>query len=401
MRNTPMSFLPTRDGKATMRFDFATATRILFGPGVVREVAPAARGMGGRALLVTGRSPERAETLAGQLEAEGVACTGLAVDGEPSVDLVRQGVELARRERCEVVIAFGGGSAIDAGKAVAALLANGGELSDHLEVIGKGLPLHRPSVPFIAVPTTAGTGSEVTRNAVLASAEHRVKVSLRSPLMLPRLAVVDPELTLGLPPAATARTGLDALTQLIEPYVSIRANPLADGFCLEGLRRASRSLRRAYHSGGDVVAREDMSLSSLMGGLALANAGLGVVHGFAAPLGGMFGAPHGALCAALLPQGMSVNIRAIRARAPESGTLQRYETVARLLTGRARATAEDGVKWVLELCREFEIPSLGSYGVQETDVPLLVEKASKASSTKGNPIPLTVDELREVLLRAL
>ena len=219
--------------------------------------------------------------------------------------LVRQGVELARREQCDLVIAFGGGSAIDAGKAIAALLANGGELTDYLEVIGKGQPLRHPSVPFIAVPTTAGTGSEVTRNAVLASAEHQVKVSMRSPLMLPRLAVVDPELTLELPPAVTASTGLDALTQLIEPYVSIRANPLTDGFCLEGLRRVSRSLRRAYHAGRDITAREDMSLASLLGGLALANAGLGVVHGFAAPVGGMFHAPHGAICAALLPHGMA------------------------------------------------------------------------------------------------
>jgi alcohol dehydrogenase class IV len=310
-------------------------------------------------------------------------------------------VELARREHCDLVIAFGGGSAIDAGKAIAALLTNGGELSDYLEVIGNGQPLQDPSVPFIAVPTTAGTGSEVTRNAVLASAEHRVKVSLRSPLMLPRLAVVDPELTLDLPPALTASTGLDALTQLIEPYVSSRANPLTDGFCLEGLRRVSRSLRRAYHDGRDLVAREFMSLASLLGGLALANAGLGVVHGFAAPVGGMFDAPHGAVCAALLPYGMAINIRACRARAPEGEALHRYETVARLLTGKPDALAEEGVDWVRQLCQELQIPPLSSYGIQERDVATLVEKASKASSTKGNPITLTLDELREVLSRAL
>ena len=312
------------------------------------------------------------------MKKEGIGCISWAIQAEPSGYLVRQGVELARREQCDLVIAFGGGSAIDAGKAIAALLTNGGELSDYLEVIGKGQPLRHPSVPFIAVPTTAGTGSEVTRNAVLASPEHQVKVSLRSPLMLPRLAVVDPELTLELPPAVTASTGLDALTQLIEPYVSIRANPLTDGFCLEGLRRVSRSLRRAYHSGRDIAAREDMSLASLLGGLALANAGLGVVHGFAAPMGGMFDAPHGAICAALLPHGMAINIRACRARAPDGETLRRYETVARLLTGEPDAVAEEGIEWVRQLCQELQIPPLSSYGIQERDVPTLVEKASQS-----------------------
>jgi alcohol dehydrogenase class IV len=384
-----------------MRFEFATATRILFGPGAVREVAPAAKEMGRRALLVTGSRTERASLLIEPLRKEGIGCVSLAIHAEPSVALVGQGVELARREQCDMVIAFGGGSAIDAGKAIAALLTNRGELSDYLEVIGKGQPLRHPSVPFIAVPTTAGTGSEVTRNAVLASAEHRVKVSLRSPLMLARLAVIDPELTLELPPAVTARTGLDALTQLIEPYVSIRANLLTDGFCLEGLRCVSRSLRRAYHCGRDIAAREHMSLASLLGGLALANAGLGVVHGFAAPVGGMFDAPHGAICAALLPHGMAINIRAARARAPEGETVRRYEAVARLLTGRPDAVAEEGVEWVRELYRELQIPPLSSYGIQGRDVPALVEKASKASSTKGNPITLTLDDLREVLTNAL
>ena len=384
-----------------MRFDFATSTRILFGSGEVCEVAPAAKEMGGRAMLVVGRSPESAAFLVDALKNEGIGCVSWAVRAEPSVSLVREGVEFARQEQCDLVIAFGGGSAIDAGKAIAALLTNGGELDDYLEVIGKGQPLQNPSVPYIAVPTTAGTGSEVTRNAVLASPEHRVKVSLRSPMMLARLVVVDPELTLDLPPALTASTGLDALTQLIEPYVSIRANPLTDGFCLEGLRRVSRSLRRAYHCGSDIAAREFMSLASLLGGLALANAGLGVVHGFAAPIGGMFDAPHGAICAALLPHGMAINIHASRARTPDGETLRRYETVARLLTGKPDALAEEGVEWVRQLCRELQIPPLSSYGIQARDVPTLVEKASKASSMKGNPSNLTMDELREVLTRAL
>jgi alcohol dehydrogenase class IV len=384
-----------------MRFEFATAARILFGPGTVREVVPAARALGRHALIVTGRSAERAAGLVGDLAAAGVSCAVLCVSEEPSVNLVRQGRKFARDEHCDLVIGFGGGSALDAAKAIAALLTNSGDVMDYLEVIGGGQPLSVPGAPFIAIPTTAGTGTEVTRNAVLASPEQRVKVSLRSPLMLARLAVIDPELTYHLPPAVTARTGLDALTQLIEPYTSNRANPLTDGYCLEGMKRVARSLRRAYHDGHNAEARTDMSLASLLGGFALANAGLGVVHGFAAPIGGMFSAPHGAVCAALLPHGMEMNIRALRTRVPGSETLRRYETVARILTGKPDASGEEGVKWVRELGRELQIPALRTYGIQPSDMPPLAEKASQASSMKANPIPLTADELREILTRAL
>src|SRR5664279_1027412 len=293
-----------------MRFEFATAARILFGEGVVRAVGPAAAAMGRRTLLVTGVSRDRAAPLTALLEAAGVACAPFTVPGEPTVELVRAGAATARGEHCDLVIAMGGGSAIDAGKALAAMLANPGDPLDYLEVIGRGQPLAQASVPFIAIPTTAGTGTEVTRNAVLASPEHRVKASLRSPSMLPRLAVVDPELTYGLPAAITASTGLDALTQLIEPYVSVRANPMTDQFAIEGMRRAATALPRVWENGGDREARGEMAWASLLGGMALANAGLGAVHGFAAPLGGMWNAPHGAVCAALLPYAMEVNIRA-------------------------------------------------------------------------------------------
>jgi len=383
-----------------MRFEFATATRIVYGEGVVREVVPAARELGTRALVVTGRSEQRSAPLRADLAEAGVACQTFHVDGEPSVEGVQLGAKIAGAERCDLVIGFGGGSALDAGKAIAALLTNGGDVLEYLEVIGRGQPLSVAPAPFIAVPTTAGTGTEVTRNAVLDSPPHRVKVSLRSPRMLPRLAVVDPELTLDLPPEVTARTGLDALTQLIEPYVSNRANPLTDSFCVKGLTRASRSLRRAYHDGRDRAARADMSVASLLGGLALANAALGVVHGFAGPVGGMFPAPHGAVCAALLPYGIETNIRALRMRDPAGETLRRYETVARLLTGRPQASAEDTVEWTREICRELQIPSLRVYGVREADWPALIERAMRASSMKGNPIALTPDELREVLVGA-
>ncbi len=380
-----------------MSFEFATATRIIFGEGAIRQVAPAARTWGRRVLVVTGHPPERASRLLADLHVAGAQSFTFAVEGEPTIDLIVRGLEQARREQCDVVIALGGGSVIDAGKAIAAMLTNPGEVMDYLEVVGKGQALQNPAAPFIAVPTTAGTGAEVTRNSVLGVPERQVKVSLRSPFLLPRLAVVDPELTLSLPPAITARTGLDALTQLIEAYVSIRSNPMTDGFCVQGIPLPARSLRRAFHQGDDPEARRDMSLAALLSGLALANAGLGVVHGFAAPLGGRFPAPHGAVCAAILPYGMQINLRALRARAPQSAALRRYQEVARLLTGRPDANAEDGITWVREICRELEIPPLKAYGVGEPDVASLIAEAGKASSMKGNPLALTPEELAEVM----
>jgi alcohol dehydrogenase class IV len=280
-------------------------------------------------------------------------------------------------------------------------MTNEGDPLDYLEVIGKGQPLRQPPTPYIAIPTTAGTGAEVTRNAVLASPEHRVKVSLRSPWMLPRLALVDPELTHSMPPAITATTGMDALTQCIEPYLSVQANPLTDALCREGIQRAARSLRRAYEQGDDPAAREDMALASLFGGLALANAKLGAVHGFAGPLGGMFDAPHGAICARLLSFVMEANLKALRQREPDSPILPRFDEVARLLTGHPEATADDGVKWLHDLSAALHIPPLADYGVTTADFEALIEKAGRSSSMKGNPIPLTPDELRAILAQAV
>lgn len=384
-----------------MHFEFATASRIIFGPGALRQVGPLAAEMGRQALVVMGRNPARAIPLLDALTTHTVAATSFTVSGEPTTDIVRQGVRLAQERRCDLVIGFGGGSAIDAAKAIAALLTNGGDLLDYLEVIGQGKPLIRPAAPIIAIPTTAGAGAEVTRNAVLASPEHRVKVSLRSPFMLPRLALVDPELTYTLPPAITASTGMDALAQVIEPFVSNKANPLTDALCREGMRRAAHSLRRAYEHGDDLEAREDMALTSLLGGLALANAGLGIVHGLAGPLGGMFDAPHGAICGRLLPHAMAVNVRALQERAPESEALKRYDEVARIITGSPRASARDGVTWLQALGEALQVPALSSYGVTRASVPMLVEKAAAASSTRGNPIPLTCEEMSEILIHAL
>jgi alcohol dehydrogenase class IV len=379
-----------------VRFEFATAARVVFGPGSLHELGPVAAGLGRRALLVTGRAPERAAPARERLEKAGLAVGGFAVAAEPTVADVRRGVDAGRVLAADVVVACGGGSAIDGGKAISALLGNGGDPLDYLEVVGRGRPLARPCVPFVAVPTTAGTGSEVTRNAVLASPEHGVKASLRSARMLPSAAIVDPDLLLGSPPHVLAASGLDAFSQLVEPLVSARANPLVDALCREGLARSARSLRRAFEGDESEGVRTDLALASLFGGLALANAGLGAVHGFAAPAGGLFAAPHGAVCAALLPAVMRVNLRALGARAPASAALDRYREIAAIVTGRPGAAAAAGVAWVEDLVRALAIPGLAYWGAARGDVPDLVARAARASSMRGNPIELTAAELTEI-----
>lgn len=384
-----------------MRFEFATADRIIVGPGTVQDVGALAAGMGRKALVVTGSTPERAEPVLVSLRAVGVAAVVFSVAHEPTTERVREGVEAARAADCDVVIGIGGGSVIDAAKAIAALITNGGVPLDYLEVIGRGQPITQRSAPTLAVPTTAGTGAEVTRNAVLVSPEHRVKVSLRSPLILPHVAVVDPELTHSMPPAVTASTGLDALTQVLEPYVSHLATPLTDPICRAGLMRAAHGLRRAYENGDDAEARENMALTSLFGGLALANAKLGAVHGFAGVLGGMFEAPHGVICGRLLPIVIDTNLKALRARDPENRALARYDEIAVFLTGDPVSKAEAGARWVEALCDDLHVPGLAAYGVTSDDFATIIDKARRSSSMRGNPIALTFEELREILTRSL
>ncbi|MDO8836617.1 MAG: iron-containing alcohol dehydrogenase [Vicinamibacterales bacterium] len=383
------------------RWEFATATRILFGRGTAAEAAAIVAGLGRRALVVSGSTPTRAEWLVNALDSMGLEPRLIYVEGEPTVAFAADAAAFARRMSADVVVAIGGGSALDTGKAIAALATNTDDVFDYLEVVGRGVPLSATPLPFVAIPTTAGTGAEVTKNAVLAVPDRRVKVSLRSPLMLPRVAIVDPALTRTLPPAATAFTGLDALTQNIEPFLSWRATPLTDALCRDGIGRVARSLRRAWADGEDLDAREDMAVASLCGGLALANAGLGAVHGLAGPIGGMFNAPHGAVCAALLPHVCRVNLRALEARAPEHHARARAAEVARLLTGRAHATMAHGVAWLGEMVQTLGVPTLAQWGVTPTDLPALVNQAIRSSSMAANPVALEPDELTEILSSAL
>ena len=384
-----------------MHFEFATANRIIFGPGAIARLVPVARSLGERALVVVGGSGSRINAWIKELRSGGIVVSEFRASKEPSVETVLCGLEQARAEDCEFVIGMGGGSVVDTGKAIAGLMSNPGEIYDYLEVVGKGKALTNPSAPYVAVPTTAGTGSEVTRNAVLTVTDQRVKVSLRSLFMLPRWAIVDPELTYSLPPEITAATGLDALTQLIEPFLSDASNPLTDAICREGMRRVSQSLQRAYKNGNDAHAREDMALASLFGGMALANAKLGAVHGFAGPIGGMFPAPHGAICARLLPLVVEMNLTAIRDRAAQRPILERFTEMSQLLRGDQGARAEDGIRWLHELCTALTIPPLATYGITESDFPEIIAQAKRASSMKGNPIELMDSELLRILEQAL
>jgi alcohol dehydrogenase class IV len=382
-------------------FEFATATRIIFGAGAFKNAGALAAGMGQRALVVSGLEIERSQTLLQALAEKAVTPTLFTVKGEPDLATIRAGVDLVRTQGFDLVLGWGGGSAIDAGKAIAILANNPGQVLDYLEVIGRGQALQAPSLPFMAIPTTAGTGAEVTRNAVIAVPEQGVKVSLRSPLMLPKLALVDPEQTYSLPPGLTASTGLDALTQLIEPFVCKIPYPLVDAICREGMRYSARSLRRAYQDGSDAAARENLALASLFGGLALANAKLGAVHGFAGVLGGMFPAPHGAVCARLLPLVYRLNIQAMQLRQPDHPALERYLEIGRILTGDPQAGLEQGVAWLEALCWDLGVPPLRAYGLSQADFETVIEKSAVASSMQGNPIKLTAAELRTVLERAL
>jgi len=383
-----------------MSFEFATSSRIIFGEGVISGIGDLAAGLGTRAMVVTGSDPQRVPGVIDSLQQAGIPVSFFPVPKEPTVPLIEEGAKTVRGEGCDVLIGVGGGSALDAAKALAALAVNTGSVLKYLEVIGDGKPLTEPSLPCIAVPTTAGTGSEVTKNAVLSSPEERVKVSLRSNFMIPRLAVVDPELTYTLPPDVTISTGMDAFSQLVEPFLSWKASPITDALAREGIPKAVRALPRLFEDGRDKNARRDMSLVSLFGGMALANSGLGAVHGFAGPLGGMLGASHGALCAVLLASSLKVNI-AEAEKQENFAVLQRMTELAVLLTGYADAKPMDGYDKVYTMMRSLDVVGLAAFGLTSRDFEEAIEKAKRSSSMKGNPIKLDDNALEAILKSAL
>jgi alcohol dehydrogenase class IV len=380
-----------------MKIDFSTSNRIIFGCGEYKKISDLIKDWGRQAFVIRGNSQSYGKEFFEILESQDLEITYFNVNKEPDISTLNSAVQLAREKKCEFVIGFGGGSVIDTGKAVAALLNNDGDLMDYLEVVGKGLPQKNISKPYLAIPSTAGTGSEVTRNAVIDVPEKKVKVSMRNAYMLPKIALVDPELTLDLPRNITATTGMDAFVQVIEPYVCNLPNPMVDMFCRDAIPRAAANLILAFNDGSNIEARENMAWVSLMGGLSLANAKLGAVHGFAGPMGGMFHAPHGAICASLLSSVMQVNIENLQKNDPESTSLKRYREIAVWLTGKLDAEVIDGVQFIDELCKDLKIPKLYDIGITKSDFPVIVEKSKNSSSMKGNPVQLPDEELTRIL----
>ena len=390
-------------------FEFCTVGRIIFGRGSSARLAELTAEYGRSALVVTNAGEVGGgglvDDLAGLLAAADLKHVFVRQRGEPQIADVDSALEEARRNECDVVIGLGGGSAIDIAKAVAGLLANGGAPIDYMEVIGQGRKITRPAAPWIAVPTTAGTGAEVTRNAVLACREKQFKASIRSPHLLARLVVVDPALGVGVRAEITARAGMDALCQLIESYTSSGARPVTDSLAMEGIWRAAAALPRAFADGSDLDAREDMAIAALLSGITLTNAGLGAVHGFAAPLGANFSVPHGTVCAALLPHVMEANVRALLDLSDDHPALARYAAVGRVLA--AQADLDDaeavtaGIHRVAALVRELGIPPLGEFCVTEDRIAEMVALAAKSSSMRYNPVKLSDEALADILQKAL
>ena len=383
-----------------MVFELLAPNRIIFGNGAIRKVTEIAPALGRHALVVCGSGSVPLDVLLQIMEDSCVDVKIFHVTKEPDVPTIRAGLAKSKAENCDFVIGYGGGSVLDTAKAIAALMTNSGDVLDYMEGVGKGREINNKAAPMIALPTTAGTGTEVTKNAVITSLRHHVKVSMRSPKMIPTVAIVDPELTYTMPPAVTATTGMDALTQVLEAYVSNRANPITDIIAKEGIKRGARSLHIVFKDGQNKEAREDMAMTSLFGGLALANAGLGAVHGFAGPIGGMFNAPHGAICASLLPSVMKYNVQFLEKLKDGEKIRNRYQEISQLLTGNPQTTIEEGVRWVAELAEALGIPGLHAIGVEKFDFDQIIGKSKISSSMKKNPVVLDDVTLKAILTEA-
>lgn len=384
-----------------MNFEFYTASRIIFGENALEKIGETVRSLGDRALVVLGggslHKSGSVEKLCKRLDGAGVEYVFYeGIEDEPEVETVDRGVKFAGKCGVNLVVGMGGGSVIDTAKAISGLYTNGGSVLEYLEGVGEGKIITKPSLPYIAVPTTSGTGAEVTKNAVIRSGKMKFKKSIRSFYLIPDVALVDPVLTLSVPPNITAWCGMDALTQLIEPYVSRKSQPMTDALAIYGIPLAARSLTAAVKNGSDLQARSDMALASLLSGCALANSGLGAAHGISAALGAHFGVPHGLACGMLLPYVMEINMHS---------NIQKFARIGEALTGRKienpQAAAMAGVEFVKKLAGDINLPrNLKEYGIGKQDLPALAE-ASRGSSMNGNPVDLSNDDIMELIKRVV
>ncbi|MDX1301962.1 iron-containing alcohol dehydrogenase [Photobacterium sp.] len=376
-------------------FQFMTSSRIVFGEGALSHSFSAFNQFGYSVLLVTGKDSQRSEPVVGYLKQQNMRYQQVAVLGEPLIAMIEEMAAMGRRFRPDMVIALGGGSVLDAGKALAALIPNQGSVYDYVDVVGRNVPLQAKPLPFIAIPTTAGTGSEVSKNAVLRSAQENVKVSLNSPDMLPDLAIVDPTLTYGMDPVLSGCCGMDAFTHLMEAYVCGAPNPLTDMVCEEGLRRLAGAIIPACED-DDPRARSDMSFAAMLGGMALANAKLGAAHGLASALGGRIDSPHGLITAQLAPFVMQENILAAR-EAGRADVLNRYRQLACIVTGRINAEDIDGILWTKRTLKRLNLPPVSQFGLCDTMFDDVAEDALRSNAIKGNPLPLNKQRLQGIL----
>ncbi len=388
-----------------MQFDFLPIPRINFGLHKFQDVRSFILEFGSRVFIVASEStlnknPVLKKILLNSTSELGYESLIYFIKGEPTIEIIDSGVEEAKEFKSDVILGIGGGSVLDSAKAIAGLVTNGGSALDYMEVIGKGLSISKPPLPIIVAPTTAGTGSEVTKNAVIFAKDDKLKASIRSLLLIPKIAIIDPILMLSVPSNVTATCGMDALTQLIEAYTSNMAHPFTDTLAMLGIQKALKSLPIAYQNGQSYEAREDMALAALLSGICLANVGLGAVHGFASPMGGL-NIPHGVICSVLLAPTIEVNIKELKSKSPNSAVLAKYSRIGRIISGQSSSTQEEDheilIEYLKKLTQDLKIPSLSEYGVNESDIPSIVEKAREASSMRYNPITLEDSALTSIL----
>ncbi|CAM2866639.1 iron-containing alcohol dehydrogenase [Vibrio rarus] len=376
-------------------FHFMTTSKIVFGEGALQSSLSILNQFGYSVLLVTGKDRSRAHTIIEYLKSQSIRYQHISVTSEPTIAMVEESAIVARRFKPDVVVAMGGGSVIDMGKALAAMTTNFGDLYDYVEVVGRNVPIKSPPLPMIAIPTTASTGAEATKNAVIKSGQDRVKVSLRHPQMLPDVAIVDPTLTYGTDVQTSGRGAMDAFTHLMEAYVCGEPNPLTDMICEEGLRRIARSVVPACVY-DNPRARSDLSFAALLGGMAISNAKLGAAHGLASALGGKIPAPHGVITARLAPFVMAANSK-MALHCGRTDLLTRYKKVSELITGDPSAQIEEGIAWVSHTIEQLHIPSLSRYGLSHLSFAEIAQDALQSVAMKGNSLPLSQDVLMEIL----
>lgn len=391
-------------------FNATRLPRIEFGAGSFNSLPDIISRFGSSILLVTGAksfcATEKWQFLVHELNERGIIWEHCSVSNEPSPSMIDETVRAFADYSIELVVGIGGGSALDAAKAIAGLLKVKRSVMDYLEGVGPELPYKGPAVPLIAVPTTAGTGSEATKNAVLSVQGHNgFKKSFRDEKLVPEYAVVDPDLLESCPPSVIAANGMDALTQLIESYVSLRANVFSDALAISGLRAARDGLIPLFRqSGQSAVARERMAYAALISGITLAQVGLGSVHGLASPLGAFFPIPHGVACGTLVATATDININAMLERDPGNKALDKYARVAEVLCERRisdnRKAWEELVSLLSQWTSELQLPSLSYYRVDENALDNIVAN-SRGSSMKTNPIILTDDEIRNIVISRL